>query len=412
MKIAHHLFICIFLFCSALSAKVTLGIDELFTPEYSHLLKNKSIGLITNHTAINRNFESTIDLLKKNGTKYQYKLVVLFGPEHGIDGTYHATSNVPNTKTNDGIVIYSLHGESKRSSPEMFKDINLLIFDIQDIGVRHYTYLSTLCAIMEEAAKQNIPVIVTDRPNPINGITVDGPMLEPTLQSFVGYIEVPVCHGMTIGELAKLFNKEKDIGCKLTVIPMQGWRRNMTFDDSGLSWVPMSPQIPEHDTPSYYASTAILGEAINNISTGIGYTLPFKIVGAPWINSKKLTRKLNKQKYPGIHFQEFNFRPFFGRYKDEVCHGIRLIITDHNIYMPVTTQFMIMGVIKSMYPKEFKKGRQNRTELSKMMFDKTCGTTKISKIINNETYITWKLKELNDKNRRAFEKTRQKYLIY
>ena len=412
MKITHLSFIFIFLLCGSLFGKVTLGIDELFTEKYSSLLKNKNIGLITNHTAINKDLDSSIDVIKKNADKFQYRLIALFGPEHGIDGTYHATDNVPNTADDDGIVVYSLHGESKRPSPEMFQDIDLIIFDIQDVGVRHYTYISTLFASMEAAAKQNIPIIVTDRPNPINGTTIDGPILETPLQSFVGYVEVPVCHGMTIGELAQLFNSEKKINCNLTIIPMKGWSRTMSFQDTGLQWVPMSPQIPESDTPPYYASTAILGESIKNISTGIGYTLPFKIVGAPWINSSTLAKKLNSQKYPGIHFQEFHFQPFYGRYNGEICHGVKLIITDTKTYMPVTTQFLIMGIIKSLYPKQFQEGRKKLSDASKKMFDLTCGTTKISEIIDNETYFAWKLKELNNKDRKKFIKKRQKYLIY
>ena len=411
MKITQLYFIFIFLFCCSLFGEVTLGIDELFTDQYSSILKNKKIGLITNHTAINKDLNSSIDVIKNNANKFQYKLVALFGPEHGIDGTYHAADNVPDT-TDDGIVVYSLHGESKRPSPDMFKDIDLIIFDIQDVGVRHYTYISTLFSSMEAAAKQNIPVIVADRPNPINGTTIDGPILEKPLQSFVGYAEIPICHGMTIGELSKFFNTERNINCKLSVIPMKGWSRDMSFQDTGLRWVPMSPQIPEHDTPFYYASTAILGESIKNISTGIGYTLPFKIVGAPWIKSSTLAKKLNSQKYPGIHFQEFHFQPFFGRYTGEICHGVRLIITDTKTYMPITTQFLIMGIIKSLYPKQFLEGRKNLSESSKKMFDMTCGTTKISEIIDNETYFAWKLKELNNKSRKMFAEKRKKYLIY
>lgn len=404
------LFLCSFAI-SAEQPTVSLGVDELFNGSYDKLLKGKNIGLITNHTAINKDLMSTIDVLKNNAKKYDYKLVALFSPEHGIDGTHHAEEIIDYNNNTDRIPIYSLHGATKRPTEQMLKNVDLLIFDIQDIGCRHYTYASTLFYAMEEAAKYHIKVAVLDRPNPINGITVDGPILDHEQRSFVGYIKTTLCHGMTIGELAKFFNSEYKIGCDLVIIPMKGWHRKMSFEDTGLVWVPTSPQIPEASTPLYYVSTAVLGEGLNTISTGVGYTLPFKVIGAPWMDADIFAKHLNTQNYPGIYFQPFHFKPFFGRYKGQECHGVRLVITDQESYLPVTTQFLIMGIIKSLYPHYFQKGLDNRSKQQKRMFNLLFGTSEVMDIINNNAYIAWKLRTFLEKERAEFMPIRQKYLL-
>ena len=198
----------------------------------------------------------------------------------------------------------------------MLKGIDLLIYDIQDIGSRSYTFLSTLLYVMEEAAKQQIKVMVLDRPNPINGIVMDGPMLEEKWRSFLGYINVPYCHGMTIGELAQYFNGEYKIGCDLEVIPMKGWKRTMSFKDTHLPWVPTSPHVPEAETALVYPVTGILGE-LGIVNIGIGYTLPFKLIGAPWIQAEAFAEQLNQQQFPGVRFLPFYYRPFYGKFEGE-----------------------------------------------------------------------------------------------
>ena len=200
-------------------------------------------------------------------------LKALFSPEHGLTGLAYSWEKVKDHKE-DGIPVYSLHGETRRPTAAMLKDLDVLIYDIQDIGVRPYTYISTLFYSMEEAAKRHMQFVVLDRPNPINGHMIDGPMLEEQWRSYIGYINIPYCHGMTIGELAEYFNAEYKIGCNLKVVAMEGWSRDMTFKDTGLHWVPTSPHIPEAETPLFFATTGLIGE-LNIVNIGIGYTLPF-----------------------------------------------------------------------------------------------------------------------------------------
>lgn len=332
----------------------------------------------------------------------------LFSPEHGLNGQHYAWESVAHSQEL-GIPVYSLHGETRRPKPAMLKDLDIVIYDIQCTGVRAYTYPTTLFYMMEEAAKLGIEVIVLDRPNPINGLIVDGPMLEEKWRSYIGYINIPYCHGMTIGELARFFNDEYKVGCKLKVIPMKGWTREMSYRDTGLAWIPPSPNVPEPDTPFFCPSTGILGE-LGILNIGIGFTLPFKVVGAPWINAREFADKLNGQKLPGVHFQPYSFRPFWGLYKGVDCHGILIQITDAQAYRPLSVQFLILGMLKSLYPKEFMK--QLVDSPKKDLFCKANGTEKVYEILVKEKYPAWKLIELNKTERDAFLEIRKKYLLY
>lgn len=391
------------------SAKVKVGIDRLMQDEYSKLLKGKRIGLITNQTAMNHEFKSTADVLKSNATSKGYKLIALFAPEHGINGISSASQKIDDAKDADKLPIYSLHGKTQRPTDEMLKNITLMIFDIQDIGSRSYTYINTMFYAMEEAAKRGISFMVLDRPNPINGITVDGPMLEEKWRSFLGYIDVPYCHGMTVGELAKYFNSEYKIGCKLDVIPMQGWNRQMSFHDTGLQWIPTSPYIPESTTPFFYPTTGIIGE-LRLVNIGIGYTLPFKVIGAPWIDAVSFAKQLNTQKFPGVHFEPIHYRPMHGRFSKEDCQGVLIQITDPLVYKPVSTQYLLIGMLKSLYPENFQESieaiKKNKSTLCKLN-----GCDEIFRVITEDKNIVWKLRSLQEKGHNAFLKKRQKYLI-
>ena len=398
------------LFLPPLSAKVTLGIDQLSNGKYDHLLKGQRVGLITNHTAVNSRMESTIDLLKAHARKGGFTFAALFAPEHGLTGSSHANASIQDGRDKDGIPIFSLHGKTKRPTKEMLSHVDVLIFDIQDIGSRSYTYISTLFYAMEEAAKYGVRVIVLDRPNPINGTTIDGPMMEERWRSFVGYINVPYCHGMTVGELARYFNEEYKVGCHLDVVPMQGWERRMTFHDTGLPWVPTSPHIPEASSAWYYPTTGILGE-ISMVNIGVGYPLPFKIVGAPWIDADAFAAKLNAQQFPGVRFHPFHFKPFYGAYSGQECHGVLIVITEERTYLPVTTQYLLIGILKSLYPRQFRDSLQ-KTAHRKEMFSKVNGTDEVWRIMKEEPYIVWKLKEIDHANRERFKQKRGRYLIY
>lgn len=407
----------IFLFLFSFSAlcaqpKVLTGVDVFFQPGHQggvHDLKGCRVGLITNQTGMNRNLKTTIELFREHATNF--KLVALFSPEHGIDGLSYAGESINDGKKGT-LRVYSLHGKTRRPTKAMLEGIDVLVFDIQDIGSRSYTYASTLYYVMEEAAKVGIEVIVLDRPNPMNGLIVDGPMLQENLRSFVGYINVPYCHGMTLGELAHFFNTEYHIGCSLKVILMQGWKREMNYRDTGLLWIPLSPQIPEMDTPFFYPTTGILGE-LGILNIGVGYTLPFKIVGAPWIvDANRLALELNAQKLPGVKFIPFHFKPFFGVYKEEECHGVKIEIMDSTVYRPVSTGYMICGILKSLYPKLVEKKLGSLPAAKRKFFSQVSGSESILEIFTKEQYPAWKLVQFQAAERKAFLVKREKYLLY
>lgn len=389
-------------------SEVLPGIDVLLEKENLEKLKGKKIAILTNQTAITTRMRSTLDVLKAKAGPY--KIVKLFAPEHGLKGQGWASDLIPDGQDESGIPIWSLHGKTRRPTPEMLQGVDLIIFDIQDIGSRSYTYASTLFYVMEEAAKLKIKVMVLDRPNPINGTLIDGPMLEEKWRSFVGYINVPYCHGMTIGELALFFNGEYKVGCPLEVIPMKGWKRHMSFQETGLAWVPTSPYIPEADTPFYYPTTGIIGE-LGVVSIGIGYTLPFKLVGAPWINAEKFCMALRKEKLPGVYFRPFYFRPFAGKYATQNCEGVMIVISDTKLFKPVTTQFVMIDVLKHLYPKKFKEALDGATASQKAMFSKVNGTEALWTLLNSKkgTLVQY---NMENAARKAFEEKRLKYLLY
>jgi uncharacterized protein YbbC (DUF1343 family) len=392
-----------------LAGYVKVGADVLFDAEHIGLLKGKKIGIITNHSAINGSLQTTFELLKSH--QKDYMIASVFAPEHGFYGSGYAYEEVEDQTIGD-IPVYGLFGARRRPTLEMLSPINLLIYDIQDIGTRSYTFVSTLFYCMEEAAKASIPLIVLDRPNPMGGLVVDGPLIEDKWRSFLGYANMPYCHGMTIGELARFFNEEYHVGCELTVIPMQGWKRSMLFAQTGLPWVPTSPQIPESDTPFFYPTTGLMGHC-SMVNIGIGYTLPFKLVGAPWIDAGKFAEALNQQKLSGVYFQPFYYRPFFGKFKLEKCQGVRIIVTDPEKFLPVTTQFTIMGILKNLYPKYFETSiaEVSKNTNKKDVFNKLNGGEEILKILLEEKYIIWKLRDLCARARASFLPTRKKYLI-
>ena len=390
-------------------AAVQVGVDCLFSPSYKELLQGKKIGLITNHTGIDSRGCSTIDLFKQYQKEYGYSLVALFAPEHGLRGDYHAEKSVADERDSDGIPVFSLHGVTRRPTSAMLKDISLLVFDIQDVGSRSYTYTSTLFYAMEEAAKAKIPVVVLDRPNPLGAI-VDGPMLEEKWRSFVGYVNVPYCHGMTVGELAQFFNGEYQVGCQLTVIPMKEWKRWMVFKETGLTWIPTSPQIPDAETAFFYPTTGLLGE-LQIVNIGVGYTLPFRVVGAPWINAEKLAQYLNEQKNPGVHFHPFHYTPFFGRFAGQSCHGVLIVLKAPSLYLPVTTQYALLAALKALYPAQFQNGLEGENEKRLKMFHTVNGTKEVYRILKEEPYVFWKLRAIHQKERSEYLRKRELYLI-
>jgi uncharacterized protein YbbC (DUF1343 family) len=331
---------------NVIDAKVLTGIDVLERDGFKQLAGMR-IGLVTNHTVRDRAGRLTIDVLFKAPN---VKLVALFSPEHGIQGT--ADENLSDSKDEKtGVPIYSLYGETRRPAPEQLKDLDALVFDIQDIGARFYTYISTLGYVMEEAAKAGRPVFVLDRPNPINGVQVEGPVADPDRLSFTAYHTIPVRHGMTIGELAQLFNQARKTGCDLRVVKMEGWSRAMWFDQTNLTWVNPSPNMRSLNEATLYPGIALL--ETTNVSIGRGTDTPFELVGAPWIDGQELASFLNSQRIPGVRFVPVRFTPT-KLFKGEECGGVNIIITDREKFRPVQTGLEIAVALRKLYPAQWK----------------------------------------------------------
>ncbi|HYJ86097.1 MAG TPA: exo-beta-N-acetylmuramidase NamZ domain-containing protein, partial [Pyrinomonadaceae bacterium] len=327
--------------------KVMTGIDVLERDGFKQL-NGMRVGLITNHTGRNRAGRATIDVLHKAPN---VKLVALFSPEHGIRGL--ADEKISDSKDDrTGLPVYSLYGETRRPKTEQIKDLDALVFDIQDIGTRFYTYISTLGYVMEEAAKAKVPVFVLDRPNPIGGVDVEGPVGDPDKSSFTAYHTIPVRHGMTIGELGKLFNEQRKIGCDLRVIKMDGWRRSMWLDETNLTWVNPSPNMRSLTEATLYPGVGLL--ETTNVSVGRGTDTPFEVVGAPWIDGQKLADHLNNQRIAGLRFVPVHFTPKASVFKGEECGGINILVTDRARFRPVISGLEIAAALRKLYPSDWK----------------------------------------------------------
>jgi len=330
-----------------ISAKVLTGIDVLERDNFKQLAGLR-IGLVTNQTGRDREGKSTIDILNKAPG---VKLVALFSPEHGIRGT--ADEKVSDSKDEaTGLPIYSLYGETSRPKPEQLKDLDALVFDIQDIGVRFWTYSSTLGYLLEETAKAKLPLFVLDRPNPIGGLDVEGPIADADKLSFTAYHTIPTRHGMTFGELAQLFNKQRNIGADLRVIKMEGWQRSMWFDQTNLTWINPSPNMRSLSAATLYPGIGLL--ETTNVSVGRGTDTPFEVLGAPWIRGDKLAEYLNQRALPGVRFVPLRFTPKSSVFKDVECEGINIIVTERDRFRPISTGVEIAVALRMLYPNEWK----------------------------------------------------------
>jgi uncharacterized protein YbbC (DUF1343 family) len=332
----------------ASSSKVLTGIDVLARDNFKQLAGLR-IGLVTNHTGRDREGRQIIDVLNNAPN---IKLVSLFSPEHGIRGVSDDEKIADSKDDSTGLPIYSLYGETRRPKPEQLRGLDAVVFDIQDIGARFYTYISTLGYLMEEAAKNRLPVFVLDRPNPIGGIDVEGPIADSDKLSFTAYHTLPVRHGLTIGELAQLFNQQRNIGCDLRVIKMDGWRRSMWFDETNLTWINPSPNMRSLTEATLYPGIGLL--ETTNVSVGRGTDTPFEIVGAPWIQGDKLADDLNQRRIPGVRFIPMRFTPKSSVFKDQECGGINIIITDRVAFRPLLTGIEIACALRRLYPNDWK----------------------------------------------------------
>ncbi len=388
---------------------VKTGIDVLRERDFD-LLRGKRIGLITNPSGVDGSLRSTTDILF---TAKGVTLVALFGPEHGVRGNVPAGGKIESTvDSSTGLPVFSLYGKTRKPTPKMLKGIDLLVYDIQDIGCRSYTFISTLGLAMEAAAEQHIPFVVLDRPNPLGGERVEGNIVEEGFRSFVSPYPIPYIYGLTCGELATMLNGEgmlaNRVKCDLTVVPMKGWERNMTFEETGLQWVPTSPHIPFASSPMYYASTGIMGE-LGVISEGVGYTLPFHLFGAWWIDPQRLCTRLRAMQIPGVLFRPVTFTPFYGGLKGKQLGGVQVHITDPSSANLMSLQFLMMEAHNQLYPS--RNPILMADSAHRAMFDKVVGTNAIRlRFVKRMLYDDIRI--YLQKDVEEFRKKSGEYLLY
>ena len=370
------------------------GIDVLEAEKFAPLA-GKRIGLITNQTGIDREQRSTIDLLAHAPG---VTLVALFSPEHGIRGALD--ERVASSKDEaTGLPVYSLYGETLRPADAMLAGLDALVFDVQDAGVRFYTYITTMGYAMEAAAAHHIAFYVLDRPDPLGGERIEGPMLDVDRTNFVGYFPMPIRMGMTLGEMAKMFNVQKKIRCDLHVIRMQNWRRSEWFDDTRLPWVNPSPNLRSSTAGVLYPGLEIL--QAGGVSVGRGTNQPFELLGAPWISGEELAADLNLRAIPGVGFEPTQFTPDSGLYKGEVCEGVHVVLTDRRALQSVLMGLEIASVLKKRYPSKFEPAKMIELVGNAATIKQLVSGSEPSVIV-----ASWK-KDLD-----RFRELRAKYLLY
>jgi len=409
---------------AAVPVKVRPGV-EVFLAKHLDLVKGKKVGLITNPTGTDSRLATTVDLFRANPG---IDLVALYGPEHGIRGNAQAGEYVPYYfDDRSGLPVFSLYGQSMKPDPGMLtnidefmrsfdtketgktpeaamvKGIDVMVFDIQDVGTRVYTYVATMAYAMQAAADAGIEFIVLDRPNPVGGVVMEGPILEyPDFSSFVGLFPIPERHAMTAGELARLFN-DKFLArkAKLTVVPMEGWTREMWFDDTGLPWIIPSPNMPTLDTATVYPGLVMIEGT--NMSEGRGTTRPFELFGAPWIDASGLARKLNALALPGAAFREAWFTPYFSKFAGALCGGCQVHVTDREAFRPFATALHVIKTVRDAHPADF--------AFHADYFDKVMGTASVRKALEAGTDIATILANI-EPGLAAFAELRKPYFLY
>jgi uncharacterized protein YbbC (DUF1343 family) len=378
----------------ASAAQTLTGIDVLEAQGFAPLA-GKRVGLITNQTGIDRNRRSTIDLLAHAPG---VKLVALFSPEHGIRGTFdERVSSTTDDAT--GLPVYSLYGETERPTDVMLAGLDALVFDMQDAGVRFYTYITTMGYAMEAAAAHHVAFFVLDRPDPLGGERIEGPMLDRGRTNFVGYFPMPVRMAMTLGEMAQMFNAENKLGCDLHIIRMENWQRRMWFGDTGLPWVNPSPNLHSPEAEILYPGLEIL--QAGGVSVGRGTTRPFQLFGAPWIHGEEVAASLNRRAIPGVRFEPEKFTPDSGLHKGELCEGIRVVLKDRDALQSMRMGIEIASALGKLYPGKF--------EAAKMIFLVGNAAT-IKQLVEGGDPVAiaadW------NSELQAFRKVREKFLLY
>ena len=376
------------------------GVD-VFLEQYAYLVRGKRVGLITNQTGVSADGTSTIDLLHRD---QRVNLVALFSPEHGIRGTAAAGEHIgDSTDPKTGLHVYSLYGlKGRKPTPEMLRNLDVLIYDIQDVGSRAYTYIWTMANCMKAAAENDLFFIVLDRPNPLGGHVIDGPTTEPKWESFLGLYPIPRVYGMTPGELAYYFNEEHGINAAIGIIPMHGYNRSMSFAETGLPWIPSSPNIPTPESAVAFAATGTIG-TLGFIHIGIGTDYPFQLVGATWMDSQRSASILNSRQLPGVQFVPYRFPGKDGR----AVECVFLQVTDPAQFWPTTTETVILEHLQSAYSAHFR-WPGGKTANS---FDKATGTSTLRENLQrglpvNSITASWQ-RDLS-----SFDNRRRAYFIY
>jgi len=384
-------------------AQVKTGIEVLAEREFD-LLRGKRVGLVSNPTGVDGSIRSSIDILHEN-----VNLTALFGPEHGVRGDFSAGDHVEDqVDARTGIPVYSLYGSSRKPGKEALANVDVLVYDIQDIGVRSYTYISTMGLVMEAAAEMDIEVLVLDRPNPLGGVRIEGPLVEEGFHSFVSQYSIPYVYGLTCGELALMLNGEgmleNGLKCKLQVVPMEGWKREMTFGECGLPWVPTSPHIPDYKTAFFYPATGIIGELDPNM-IGIGYTLPFQLLATENIDAQLLADAMNALQIDGVVFRPLWFKPYYMAKKGTPLQGVQIHLTDP-LRAPLTSiQFWFLQEAHKLDPGfDPFKDKENRYR----MFDMVSGSDQLrSSMMSNFNF-----KEVLEYWNRDVERFRERSIPY
>lgn len=387
--------------------KVSTGIEVLKANNFKQL-EGKRVGLITNPTGVDNFMKSDIDILHE---AKNVQLVALFGPEHGVRGSAHAGDHVNNAAADPttGVPVFSLYGKNRTPSKEMLKGIDVLVYDIQDIGCRSFTYISTLGNVMKAAAENGIKVMVLDRPNPLGGEKVEGCLTEDDCISFVSQFKIPYVYGLTPGEVALLLNGENMLGkkCDLEVIKMKGWKRRMTYEDTGLQWVLPSPHIPHASSAPYYSMSGIVGE-LDSISIGVGYTMPFQMFGAPWIKAPELADRLNALNLPGVMFRPMYYTPFYAFGKGQELQGVQVYLSDYKKARLTNIQFIVLQELYKLYPDHDVLAQCTKRHA---MFDKVCGSKQIRQLFMKR-HMWEDIQPYWDKDAENFKKLAKKYWLY
>ncbi|GAB3799107.1 DUF1343 domain-containing protein [Virgibacillus kimchii] len=377
--------------------ELKLGVEVLLD-EQMELLEGKRVGLITNPTGVDQELNHIVDVLHNDP---EVELTALYGPEHGVRGDAQAGDYVEfYIDEITGLPVYSLYGQTRKPTPEMLEDVDVLLFDIQDVGARFYTYIYTMAYAMEAAQENDLEFVVLDRPNPISGYDVEGPVLDPEYASFVGNYPIPLRHAMTVGELALLFNEEFEIHADITVVEMTGWERGMYYDDTDLEFVMPSPNMPTLDTALVYPGAAFIEGT--NLSEGRGTTKPFELLGAPFVNSTEFAAAMNDLDLPGVTFRAASFTPMFSKHSGDLSHGVQIHVTDKETFKPVETGLHTVKMLHDMYTDE--------VELT-AFFDNLLGNGWIREAIENGESVDSMVAEWQEELR-EFKDLRQDYLLY